>query len=98
MSGYQRDKAVTRNHTREVIDIISLSEMISYHCKGLNCPIKQILSIATFDIGVQSFSARLKGYLHIWLNFSHRELNGLWNLWRLKNFGKELGTENHYNN
>ena len=41
MCGYQCDKSMNKNDTREVIyDIISLSEMISYHFTGLNCPIK----------------------------------------------------------
>ena len=34
MCGYQCDKAVNKNH-----------EMISYHFKGLNCPIKWIVII-----------------------------------------------------
>ena len=43
MCGYQCDKAWNKNDTHEVIiydNIISLSEMISYHFTGLNGPIK----------------------------------------------------------
>ena len=44
MCGYQCDKAVNKNDAREY-DIISVSEMISYHFTGLNCPIKNIVII-----------------------------------------------------
>ena len=40
MCGYQCDKAVDKNDTREVIWYHFTSEMISYHFTGLNCPIK----------------------------------------------------------
>ena len=40
MCGYQCDKAVNKNDTREVIWYHFTSEMISNHFTGLNCPIK----------------------------------------------------------
>ena len=40
LCGYQYDKAVNKNDTREVIWYHFASEMISYHFTGLNCPIK----------------------------------------------------------
>ena len=45
MCGYQCDKAVNKNDTREVIWYHFTSEMISYHFTGLNCPIKYIVII-----------------------------------------------------